>query len=86
MMKVVGMWLVTALLIIPAATARRFAGNPEVMAVFASLIGCLAVCAGLYGSFQWDTPTGPTIVVAACLIFIIGLLLPKGLSFKIGKS
>ena len=78
MMKVVGMLLVTALLIIPAATARRFAGNPEVMAILASLIGCLAVCAGLYGSFQWDTPTGPTIVVAACLFFIIGLLLPKG--------
>ena len=84
MMKVVGMLLVTALLIIPAATARRFAGNPETMALLASLIGCLAVCAGLYGSFQWDTPTGPTIVVAACLLFIIGLLLPKGLSLKAG--
>lgn len=77
MMKVVGMLLVTALLIIPAATARRFAGNPEIMAVLASTFGCLAVCAGLYGSFQWDTPTGPTIVVAACLIFILSLLLPK---------
>ncbi|MEA3545070.1 MAG: iron chelate uptake ABC transporter family permease subunit [Thermodesulfobacteriota bacterium] len=84
MMKVVGMLLVTALLIIPAATARRFAGTPEMMAIFASLIGCLAVCTGLYGSFQWDTPTGPTIVVAACLIFIIGLLLPKELSLKAG--
>lgn len=79
MMKVVGMLLVTALLIIPAATARRFAGNPEVMALLASVIGCLAVCAGLYGSFQWDTPTGPTIVVAACLIFILGLLSPQRL-------
>ncbi|WP_321367498.1 iron chelate uptake ABC transporter family permease subunit [uncultured Desulfuromusa sp.] len=79
MMKVVGMLLVTALLIIPAATARRFAGNPEIMAILASTFGCLAVCAGLYGSFQWDTPTGPTIVVAACLIFILSLLLPKSL-------
>lgn len=82
MMKVVGMLLVTALLIIPAATARRFAGNPEIMALFASLIGCLAVCLGLYGSFQWDTPTGPTIVVAACLIFIAGLLIPQKLLRK----
>ncbi len=77
MMKVVGMLLVTALLIIPAATARRFATNPEMMALFASIIGCLAVGAGLYGSFQWDTPTGPTIVVAACLIFVVSLVLPK---------
>ena len=73
------MLLVTALLIIPAATARRFAGNPEVMALLASIIGCLAVSAGLYGSYQWDTPTGPTIVVAACLIFILGLLSPQRL-------
>jgi zinc transport system permease protein len=82
MMKVVGMLLVTALLIIPAATARRFAGNPEIMAVIASFIGCLAVCLGLYGSFQWDTPTGPTIVVAACLLFMVGLIIPRGLFLK----
>jgi zinc transport system permease protein len=49
------------------------------MAFLASIIGCLAVGAGLYGSFQWDTPTGPTIVVAACLIFILGLLSPERL-------
>ena len=77
MMKVVGMLLVTALLIIPAATARRFAKGPEHMAVLASLFGCLAVGGGLFGSFQWDTPTGPTIVVTACLLFTLGLLLPK---------
>ncbi|MCK4502216.1 MAG: metal ABC transporter permease [Desulfuromonadales bacterium] len=77
MMKVVGMLLVTALLIIPAATARRFSGSPETMALLASLLGCLAVAGGLLGSFQWDTPTGPTIVVTACLLFTVGLLLPK---------
>jgi len=74
---VVGLLLVTALLIIPAATARRFAGNPELMALLASLIGCLAVAAGLYGSFTWDTPAGPSIVVAACLLFLFGWLLPR---------
>jgi len=77
MMKVVGLLLVPALLIIPAATARRFAGNPELMALLASLIGCLAVAAGLYGSFTWDTPAGPSIVVAACLLFLFGWLLPR---------
>jgi len=77
MMKVVGLLLVTALLIIPGAAARRFAGNPELMALLASLIGCLAVAAGLYGSFTWDTPAGPSIVVAACLLFLFGWLLPR---------
>jgi zinc transport system permease protein len=79
MMKVVGLLLVTSLLIIPAATARRFAGNPEVMALLASLIGCFAVAVGLYGSFTWDTPAGPSIVVAACGLFLLSLLMPKRL-------
>ncbi len=77
MMKVVGMLLVTALLIIPAATARRFAGNPEVMAVFAVVIGCLSVMLGLLGSFQYDTPSGPSIVVAACLLFMGSMVVPR---------
>lgn len=76
MMKVVGLLLVTSLLIIPAATARRFAANPEMMAILASLFGCLAVVGGLFGSYRWDTPAGPSIVVAACLLFLFGLLLP----------
>ena len=80
MMKVVGLLLVTSLLIIPAATARRFAGNPEIMALLASLIGCLAVVGGLYGSFTWDTPAGPSIVVAACVLFIGSFLLPRRLA------
>ncbi|MEJ2200311.1 MAG: zinc ABC transporter permease subunit ZnuB [Desulfuromonadaceae bacterium] len=76
MMKVVGMLLLTSLLIIPAATARRFAPNPEVMALLASLIGVLAVSGGLFGSYQWDTPAGPTIVLAACLLFLLTFFLP----------
>lgn len=79
MMKVVGMLLVTALLIIPAATARRFSRSPEMMALLASIFGCLAVAGGLLGSLQWDTPTGPTIVVVACLLFTLGVILPKKL-------
>lgn len=76
MMKVVGLLLVTSLLIIPAATARRFASSPETMALMASSIGCVAVGGGLYGSFLWDTPAGPSIVVAACILFLISLLVP----------
>lgn len=82
MMKVVGLLLVTSLLIIPAATARRFARNPEMMAGLACLIGCVAVAGGLFGSFRWDTPTGPSIVVAACLIFALSLVLPNRLWLK----
>ncbi len=73
-MKIVGVLLITAMLIIPAATARRFASGPEQMAVLASVIGAAAVIAGLFGSLEWDTPSGPSIVVAAVLIFAVSLL------------
>ncbi|MBM7048079.1 MULTISPECIES: zinc ABC transporter permease subunit ZnuB [Rhizobium] len=73
-MKIVGILLITALLIIPAATARRFASTPEMMAVFASLLGAVAVVGGLFGSLRYDTPSGPSIVVAALILFIISLL------------
>lgn len=73
-MKIVGVLLITALLIIPAATARRFAAGPEHMAVFAAIAGVLAVVAGLFASLEWDTPSGPSIVVAALAFFIVSLL------------
>jgi zinc transport system permease protein len=72
-MKIVGILLITSLLIIPAAAARRFAATPEVMAVIASLIGVVAVVAGLFGSLRFDTPSGPSIVVAALVLFALSL-------------
>lgn len=73
-MKIVGILLITSLLIIPAATARRWSGSPEVMAVLSALIGAAAVTGGLFGSLTFDTPSGPSIVVAALAIFIVGLI------------
>ncbi len=46
-MKIVGILLITSLLIIPAAAARRFARTPEGMAALASVLGVVAVVAGL---------------------------------------
>ncbi|MDM8569494.1 iron chelate uptake ABC transporter family permease subunit [Thiotrichales bacterium HSG1] len=69
-MKIVGILLITSMLIIPPATARRFSRTPEQMAVLSSLIGFVAVGLGLYISWQWDIPTGPAIVVAASLLFV----------------
>ncbi|MEQ9607000.1 MAG: metal ABC transporter permease [Kiloniellaceae bacterium] len=69
-MKIVGILLITSLLVIPAATARRFAGGPEQMALFAAGIGALAVALGLFGSLELDTPSGPSVVVAALVLFL----------------
>jgi zinc transport system permease protein len=73
-MKVVGILLITSLLVIPAATARRFARTPEQMALLASLMGCMAVICGLSSSWFLDTPAGPSIVLCAGGLFLLSLI------------
>jgi len=75
--KIVGLLLVTALLVVPAAAARRASPTPERMAALASLTGCLSVLGGLGASLAWDAPTGPAVVVVAGLFFMLSLLLPR---------
>jgi len=77
-MKVVGVMLITALLIIPAAAARRLSTTPEFMALLASIFGVLSVLMGLNASLQFDTPSGPSIVVASLVVFLVCFAIPKG--------
>lgn len=70
-LKVVGALLIAAMLIIPAAAARGLARTPEAMAVMATLIGGAAAAGGLFASLRWDTPAGPSIVVAAAAAFAL---------------
>ncbi|BBK33090.1 zinc transport system permease protein [Stella humosa] len=76
-MKAVGVLLVTALLILPAAAARRLARTPEAMALLAALIGAVAVTGGLGLSLRWDTPAGPSAVVVALAIFLFMIGWPR---------
>ncbi len=76
-MKVVGVLLITALLLIPAACSRRLSSSPEGMAVRASVIGMIAVVAGIAASYWWDTPAGPSIVLAATAQFSLSLLFKR---------
>jgi len=73
-MKIVGIILITALLIVPAATARRYASSPEAMAIAAMVFGLLAVLVGVFASMQWDTPAGPSIVLASVILFFVSRL------------
>ncbi len=69
--KVVGVLLITAMLIIPAAAARVMAGSPGRMAFLAAGVGVVAVISGLQGSLLWDIPAGPAIVSAGIGILIV---------------
>jgi zinc transport system permease protein len=69
--KIIGVLLIGALLIIPAATARIKANTPEVMAIGASLLALSAVFGGLLLSWFADTPAGPSIVLFSFSLFIV---------------
>lgn len=73
-LKVVGILLITALLIIPAATARLFSKSPRQMIFVSVLLAVFAVLLGLYSSLSWDLPAGPAIVIAASTLFFISRL------------
>lgn len=69
--KVVGVLLIAAMLIVPPAAARPFARTPEAMALISTLIGAVSVLGGLQGALMLDTPTGPTIVCVAAILFLL---------------
>ncbi len=73
-MKFVGTLIITSLLIIPCATARRFAKSPEKMTAYAILFSILSVTGGLLLSGLKDTPAGPSVVICATTIFMLSLL------------
>lgn len=73
--KVVGILLITALLIIPSATARLFSSTPLQMVMLSIIFAIVSVLTGLGGSLYWDVSTGPAIVVASSVAFFISRLL-----------
>ncbi|MBY6197601.1 zinc ABC transporter permease subunit ZnuB [Vibrio hangzhouensis] len=76
-MKFVGALIMTSLLIIPAATARKFTVTPEQMALTASGIGIVAVFCGLSLSWFYDTPAGPSVVISAAAFFLLAQIVPS---------
>lgn len=73
-MKAVGALLVGALLIIPALCARRFANSPESMVGIAVFVTWLASLGGFWASYEFDLPTGATIVLANVFILCLSNL------------
>ncbi|WP_281858112.1 metal ABC transporter permease [Litoreibacter halocynthiae] len=69
--KVVGVLLIAALLIIPAAAARPLSQTPERMATIAAGIGAVSALGGLQLAYAFDTPAGPTIVCVAAAVFAL---------------
>lgn len=71
--KLVGIVLITAFLVIPAATARLFARTLATMTGLAIAIGLASVAAGLLASYHLDLPSGATIILAQAAFFFAAM-------------
>ena len=72
--KMVGLLLITGMLIIPAAMSRNISDSPQKMVLFSIIGGLLSVIIGLFSSLEFNTPSGPSIIAASLLLFILSLL------------
>ncbi len=75
--RIVGIIMVSALLVIPGATARLFAKNLFSMIILSCLTGIASVITGLLISYEYDIASGASIVLAAAAIFFLSLVLKK---------
>ena len=67
--KWVGMLIINALLILPAAASRNISHNMREYHLFSVLISIFTGITGLILSFYVETATGPTIAILAALVF-----------------
>jgi manganese/iron transport system permease protein len=72
-LQVVGVSLMLAILVTPAATASFLTHRLPTMMVMAALIGVVSGVAGVYASFYLDIASGPAVVLAATAIFLVVL-------------
>jgi zinc transport system permease protein len=80
LMKVMGVLLIAAMLVIPTTSARLLSQNPEQMVLFSAVFGVLSLAGGITSSFQFDWQTGPSIVLSATAFLVITLLITRQIS------
>lgn len=69
--KIIGILLLSALLIIPAASALIMAKNLRLALIYSFLIAEIMVILGLILSSYWNTQSGPTMIIVGTGIFIL---------------
>ena len=73
-LKAVGVVLVLSLLITPAATAYLLVNRLHLMMIFGVIFGIISSISGMYLSYFYNFPSGPTIVLVASSLFTLAFL------------
>jgi zinc transport system permease protein len=69
--KIVGIFLITAMLIIPASSALVISRSPFQMVINSIIIGCFSIIIGMGLAISLDFPTGPAIIISSLGMFIV---------------
>lgn len=86
-LQTVGIILVVAMLITPAATAFLWTDKLGTMLILSATVGVIASMAGLYFSYTFNWASGPAIVIVAALLFALSFIFsPKQNFFKLRRS
>ena len=85
MMKVMGVLLIAAMLVIPTTSARLFSRSPEQMVYISGLYGLAALGGGITSSFHFDWQTGPAIVISATTLLLLTLAVTRIIKSREGK-
>lgn len=72
--KTVGIVLISALIVIPAASSRLISNSFKEMIIYSIIFGVISSFLGLTISFYTNLPSGATIVIILSIIFVISLL------------
>ena len=85
--RLVGVVMVLAMLLAPAATAALVVRQIPLIMLASAFFGVLAVVVGLYFSYHVDVATGPSIVVTSILFFgVVFVLSPRGMGTMLRRS
>jgi zinc transport system permease protein len=76
-MKVVGIMLISALLILPPVTALQVAKSFKATIIVSAFSGILSVIFGIFASFALNLPAGATIVIVNFAFFLAAFTLAK---------
>ena len=84
--KVVGIFLISALIILPPVTALLVAKTFKQVLIWAAVVAVLSVWSGVYLSFVFNIPSGATIILVNLLFLLMGFVYSKLVSLQDKKG
>jgi zinc transport system permease protein len=74
LVKIVGIFLITSMMILPAAIARNFSKTPINMLFLSLAFSIVSILGGLFIASLWNLPSSPAIIGFSSLILILSIL------------